>query len=548
MKIACLQLNATVGDFAGNLRKLATAYRRAVERGAELALAPELFVTGYPPRDLLLHEDFLDASDAANDAVAAMTGAVPLVCGILTRNPARPGKPLFNSAGFFHAGKLLTVTHKCLLPTYDVFDEDRYFEPGKVCEPFVWNGMRLGLTICEDIWNDVNFWFDERLYAVDPVRELSGKNIDLLLNISASPWEQGKEWLRARMLQKIAGTAGVPLVLVNMVGANDELVFDGHSLACNAGGELLARGRSFAEDLLVVDVGAWSAAAVAAFPRREEQLFSALSLGVRDYAQKTGFDQVTLGLSGGIDSALVAVIAVDALGPDQVLGVLMPGRYSSAGSVSDAELLAQKLAIEYQILPIKDSFQALLRHLDSILGGTAPDQTEENLQSRLRGLTLMAIANKTGRLVLTTGNKSEFATGYCTLYGDMCGALGVIGDVSKTEVYRLARWINRHGEIIPRASIEKPPSAELRPGQTDQDTLPPYEELDGILELYVVQGKSIPTIVSAGYDERQARDLIRKFDLNEYKRRQAAPSLKVSARAFGTGRRMPIAQRFRHGG
>ncbi|MDR1144580.1 MAG: NAD(+) synthase, partial [Verrucomicrobiales bacterium] len=308
---------------------------------------------------------------------------------------------------------------------------------------------------------------------------------------------------------------------------------------------------SFAEDLLLVELDEKSAiknqqSKITTWPEREGQLFAALSLGVRDYVRKTGFSQVTLGLSGGIDSALVAAVAVDALGPDNVLGVLMPARYSSAGSVSDAELLAKKLEIEYRMLPIEEVFQASLRHLAPVLSGAPPDQTEENLQSRLRGLTLMAIANKTGRLVLTTGNKSEFATGYCTLYGDMCGALAVLGDVSKTQVYQLARWLNRHDEIIPRASIEKAPSAELRPNQTDQDTLPPYADLDGILELYVVQGQSARAIVSAGYDEKLVRDLIRKFDLNEYKRRQAAPVLKVSARAFGPGRRMPIAQQFRH--
>jgi NAD+ synthetase len=545
VKIACLQLNATVGDFAGNLKKLEAAYGRAVERGAELALAPELFVTGYPPRDLLALEDFLAANDAANEQVAALTVSVPLVCGILTRHHQRPGKPLFNSAGFFHDGRLRQTVHKCLLPTYDVFDEARYFEAGKLCEPIVWHGQRLGVTICEDIWNDADFWLDDRLYPVDPARELCGKNIDVLLNISASPWVQGKERLRARMLQKIAGTECVPLVQVNMVGANDELIFDGHSLAFAADGQPLARGRSFEEDLLMVDTAGRQGSA-AVFPCKEELLFSALSLGVRDYVQKTGFSQVTLGLSGGIDSALVSVIAMDALGPDNVLGVLMPSRYSSAGSVSDAELLAKKLEIDYQILPIENSFQALSQHLAPILSGTTPDMTEENIQSRLRGVTLMAIANKTGRLVLTTGNKSEFATGYCTLYGDMCGALAVISDVSKTQVYELARWINRHDEIIPRASIEKPPSAELRPDQKDQDTLPPYADLDRILELYVGQGRSVASIVSDGFDEKLVRDLIRKFDVNEYKRRQAAPGLKVSVRAFGTGRRMPIAQKFDH--
>ena len=545
MKIACLQLNATVGDFSGNLTKLAEAYHRAVSHGVDLVLAPELYVMGYPPRDMLIHEDFLQANERANDELAKVAGEVPLICGILTENPERPGKPLHNSAGFFHDGKLLHVVHKCLLPTYDVFDEGRYFEPGKICQPFEWRGKRLGITICEDIWNDADFWFDDRLYPVDPVRELSDQGIDLLINLSASPWIQGKERLRYHMLQKIAESEKVALVQVNMTGANDELVFDGHSLAFNAKGELLGRGRSFEEDTLIVDV-ANDEPRQPLWPGKEEQLFSALSLGVRDYVRKTGFSQVVLGLSGGIDSALVAAIAVDALGPDNVLGVLMPSRYSSAGSIGDAESLAKKLEIEYRTLPIENMFQSALQHLEPVIGGTTPDMTEENLQSRLRGLTLMAISNKTGRLVLTTGNKSEFATGYCTLYGDMCGALAVISDVSKTQVYQLARWLNHRQEIIPWPTIEKAPSAELRPGQTDQDSLPPYDDLDGILELYVVQGKSVKTIISAGYDEKIVRDLVRKFDLNEYKRRQSAPGLKISVRAFGIGRRMPIAQKFRH--
>jgi len=543
MKLACLQLNATVGDLAGNLEKVVAAYGKAVARGAELVLAPELFLTGYPPRDLLNHADFIQANEEANARLAGSIGEVPLICGILLKSTERPGKPLSNAAGFFVNGRLEQVVSKCLLPTYDVFDEGRYFEPGRSCQPVLWQGKRLGITICEDIWNDSDFWND-RLYPVDPVRELVRQGIDLLINISASPWHQGKEKLRVAMLQKIAETEKIPLVQVNMVGGNDELLFDGHSLAVNRHGKLLARGRSFAEEILMVDLEARPGEQ--GWPCPEELLFSALSLGVRDYVQKCGFKQVVLGLSGGIDSALTAVLAVEAVGPENVLGVLMPSRYSSEGSLSDAEALARKLEIEWKVLPIEDSFQALLKHLQPVLEGTQPDLTEENLQSRLRGLTLMAISNKTGRLVLTTGNKSELAAGYCTLYGDMCGGLAVISDVPKTEVYRLARWINRRDEIIPWNSITKPPSAELRPDQTDQDSLPPYDVLDGILDAYVVKGRSVADIAQAGCSEKLVRELIRKFDLSEYKRRQAAPGLRVTTKAFGAGRRMPIAQRFEH--
>ncbi|MDD5261423.1 MAG: NAD+ synthase [Methylacidiphilales bacterium] len=544
MKIACLQLNATVGDFEGNLQKVREAYQKAVLKEVDLVLAPELFLTGYPPRDLLVHEDFLRANDVTNAKLASWVGEVPLICGILTRNETRPGKPLRNSGAFFQEGEIRHLIHKCLLPTYDVFDEDRYFEPGTACIPFEWNGKKIGITICEDIWNDADFW-RERLYQVDPVRELAGKGIDLLVNISASPWTQNKEMLRYAMLQKVAETEKLPLVQVNVVGGNDELIFDGHSMAFNSKGRLIARGRSFEEQILVLDTEGEECDP--AWPCEEELLFSALSLGTRDYVRKCGFGKVAIGLSGGIDSALTTVIAVEALGPDNVLGVLMPGRYSSQGSITDAEALAKILEIEWKTLRIDDSYQALLKQLGPFVQESdGPDLTLENLQARIRGVTLMAISNKTGRLVLTTGNKSELASGYCTLYGDMCGSLGVLSDVSKTQVYQLARWINRHQEIIPRSSIEKAPSAELRPHQTDQDSLPPYEILDGILDLYVLKGRTVSQIMAAGFEENVVRDLIKKFDQNEYKRRQAAPGLKVTTKAFGIGRRMPIAQGFRH--
>ncbi|HAO80424.1 MAG TPA: NAD+ synthase, partial [Verrucomicrobia subdivision 3 bacterium] len=413
--------------------------------------------------------------------------------------------------------------------------------------PFVFNGRKLGLTICEDIWNDEDFW-PERLYRRDPVKELISQGAEMILNISASPWHDGKERTRLVMLQRVARDEKIPLAQVNAVGANDELIFDGHSVALDAHGELLALGQGFAEEILVVDLqesGKRKAESGNDFPPREELLFSALSLGIRDYIRKCGFKSVIIGLSGGIDSALVAVLAADALGAENVLGVAMPARYSSSGSLTDAELLAKNLGLRYEVLPIEPAFNAVEKQLEKVFAGTQRNEAEENIQSRLRGVTLMALSNKFGALVLTTGNKSEMAVGYCTLYGDMNGALAPIADVLKTDVYKIARWVNRDREIIPSASITKPPSAELRPGQTDQDSLPPYEILDAILDFYVVKNLSKPEIVARGFDAAVVNDVVNKINFSEYKRRQAAPGLKVSPRAFGMGRRIPVAQKFR---
>lgn len=542
MIISCLQLNATVGDFKGNLAKLETAYKKAVLKGAELVLAPELFLVGYPPRDLLNQAGFLEASDSANERVAEFVGEVPLAVGIVTRKTSASGKALMNSVGVYESGKLIKLIHKSLLPTYDVFDEHRYFEAATENVLWIWKGKKIGLTICEDIWNDEDFW-PEQLYRCDPVKELVAQGCELLINVSASPWQSGKERLRHDMLSKLAASEQLPIIQVNAVGGNDELVFDGQSMAFNRQGQVLAVGRSFEEDVLMVDTESKAVVEVV-WPSEPAHCFAALSLGLKDYVTKCGFTKVVLGLSGGIDSALTAVLAVDALGPENVLGVLMPSRYSSQGSLDDAKKLADKLEIEHQTLPIESSYQALLDHLSPFVAGTRPDMTEENLQSRIRGLTLMAISNKTGCLVLTTGNKSELAVGYCTLYGDMCGALAVISDVSKTKVYELAHWINRHDEIIPTATITKEPSAELRENQKDQDSLPPYVILDAILELYVIKGKSLKDIVAAGHEESLVRGILGKIDTSEYKRRQAAPGIKVTEKAFGVGRRMPIAQRF----
>jgi NAD+ synthase (glutamine-hydrolysing) len=548
MRIGLLQLNATIGAFDKNRARLEEAYAEAVDKGAELVLAPELFLCGYPPRDLLLRADFVERGLQCLETLATSVGDVPLIVGYVDRHAHRPGRALRNAAAVIQNGKILHRVVKSLLPTYDVFDEDRYFEPAEKVAPLVIGGGPVAVTICEDIWNDADFW-PERRYRDDPVRDLAEAGAKLIVNISASPWQRGKEATRLAMLQRVARDERVPLVQVNMVGGNDELIFDGHSVALDAEGNVLALGAGFAEEVLVVDVdGSASNATVSppALPaNQEEQLFRALVLGLRDYVAKCGFKSVVLGLSGGIDSALVAVLAAEALGADKVWGVSLPSRYSSEGSLSDAAQLAKKLGIRYDVLPIAEPVVEVERQLEGVFEGRTPDATEENIQSRMRGLLLMALSNKFGPLVLTTGNKSELAVGYCTLYGDMCGALAVIADVLKTEIYALARWVNRDEEIIPWNTIEKPPSAELRPDQTDQDSLPPYDVLDRILHHYLVDDADPKMLVSEGIPLEIVRDVLNKIVSSEYKRRQAAPGLKVSARAFGMGRRVPIAQGFR---
>ena len=548
MVIGLLQLNSTVGDFAANRRKLLDGYEQAVARGAEFVLAPELFLCGYPPRDLLLRADFIDANLAALAETAKNTGAIPLCVGFVEKNSERPGRALKNAAAVLQNGKIVWRTAKSLLPTYDVFDEDRYFEPAKKVEPFVFNGHKLGITICEDIWNDEDFW-PERIYRRDPVRELIAQGAEIILNISASPWHDGKERTRLEMLQRVARDEQIPLAQVNAVGANDELIFDGHSVALATGGDVIAMGKGFEEEVLMADLSPEARSQKpevrSEFHSREQQIFSALSLDIRDYVRKCGFKSVILGLSGGIDSALVAVLAADALGAENVLGVAMPARYSSTGSLNDAEALAKNLGIRYEVLPIEPPFLAVEKQLEKVFAGTKPNEAEENIQSRLRGVTLMALSNKFGALVLTTGNKSEMAVGYCTLYGDMNGALAPIADVFKTDIYKIARWVNREREIIPQNSIAKPPSAELRPNQTDQDSLPPYEILDAILDVYVVKNLGKDEIIRNGFAAATVNDVVNKINFSEYKRRQAAPALKISPRAFGMGRRIPVAQKFR---
>ena len=545
MKIALAQINPTVGDLTGNAARILAAYRRGVEAGVEIVVFPELAITGYPPRDLLHKSRFIPDNLAVLERLAVATGETGLLVGFVGRNDRQPGREATNSVALLQHGKILATRAKMLLPTYDVFDEDRYFEPAQENAPVDFNGQKIGLTICEDVWNDEAFW-DERRYLRNPARELVEAGAEILFNVSASPWHLGKDRLRVEMLSSLVAQIRRPFVYCNAIGGNDELLFDGASLAFDAAGRLITQGAMFREDFLLLDTDT-AAPITPTSLADEDALYRALVLGVRDYFQKCGFKSAVLGLSGGIDSALTAVIAVEALGAENVRGVSLPSQYSSQGSLDDARILAENLGIRYDIVPIQPVFEPVKGQLAGIFTGRAEDTTEENIQARLRGVILMAMSNKFGSLLLTTGNKSELAVGYCTLYGDMCGGLAVISDVPKTMVYRLSEWINRDREIIPRASITKPPSAELRPDQTDQDSLPPYDVLDAILEAYVVGGKSRAEIVAAGFDQPTIDRVVRLIDLNEYKRRQAAPGLKITSKAFGVGRRMPIAQRYRGG-
>ena len=543
MKIALAQINTTVGDFEGNLDLLKKAYQSAVKLGAELVVAPELAITGYPPRDLLLKSGFIEGNLAALGELTEDIGKVGLIVGHVARNERQTGRPASNAVSLLLEGKVAASRAKSLLPTYDVFDEDRYFEPAIENAPVEYNGHSLGLTICEDVWNDDAFWKNCR-YEADPVESLVQQGAQIIINVSASPWSLGKERMRREMLANLAAKTNRPVVYCNAVGGNDELVFDGGSLVLGKAGDVLGSGGHFVEELMDVNLDSESGSSPAQFDDME-LLHDALVIGVRDYLGKCGFKGAVIGLSGGIDSAVTAAIAVKALGAENVRGISMPSQYSSTGSLDDSKALADNLGIQYDVIPIGDGFELMKGSLEPVFGGRPEDVTEENIQARLRGLILMAASNKFGALVLTTGNKSELAVGYCTLYGDMCGGLAVISDVPKTMVYDLARWMNREGEVIPNATIEKPPSAELRPDQKDEDSLPAYEVLDAILERYVVENKSINQIVEAGFDEQIVQRMARLIDLNEYKRRQAAPGLKVTSKAFGVGRRIPVAQRYK---
>jgi len=546
MKIGFAQINPTVGDLRGNFEKIAGAYDQLARAGADIVIAPELAVTGYPPQDLVFKSRFVPENLAVLDDLQKRLSKPALLVGFVDRNEGR-GKPFHNAAALLQAGEPLQKTHKSLLPTYDVFDEDRYFEPAREIAPLNFRGHRIGVTICEDIWTER--YLPRPFYDVDPVCALVTQEAELILNVSASPFSLRKPAVRREMISGLAGTYQRPIFYCNAVGGNDQLVFDGNSIAVNARGQLLAQLPAFEEASVIVDSESVQASEIPSADIVQE-LYSALRLGLRDYLAKCGFKSAVLGLSGGIDSAVVAAIAVDALGPNNVTGVSMPSQFSSRGSILDALALAKNLRIQCLQIPIADAFAVFKAQFKEVFAGRTEDATEENMQARLRGMTLMALSNKFGHIVLSTGNKSELAVGYCTIYGDMAGGLAVISDVPKTMIYELARFINSEasrvgkGEIIPVSTIEKPPSAELRPNQKDQDTLPPYDVLDAILRLHVEDNLSVAEIVAQGFDEKTVRWVQRRVDLNEYKRAQAAPGLKVTSRAFGVGRRMPIAQRY----
>jgi NAD+ synthase (glutamine-hydrolysing) len=541
VKIALGQINPTVGDFSGNANKIIDFSKRAREAGAGLILFPELAVCGYPPRDLVERPTFVAKNRESVDRIAAETMGIAVICGMVTPAKAETGKSVMNSAVLLQDGKQVFVQSKMLLPTYDVFDEMRNFAPARHQQLFNFCGNRMALTICEDAWNDKHFW-NKRLYGFDPVEALVREGGNFVLNISASPFWLGKRELRRDMLATIARTDKVPVVMVNQVGGNDSLLFDGSSLVLNREGEIIAQGKSFEEDLVYFDSATLEGEMHEQIEGEEASAYAALVLGTRDYVLKCGFRKVLVGLSGGIDSALTAAIATDAMGPENVIGVGMPGPYSSQGSIDDARALAHNLGIRFELLPINDICQSYQKTLKDVFAGMKEDVTEENIQSRARGSLLMALSNKLNAIVLSTGNKSEIAVGYCTLYGDMVGGLAVISDVPKTMVYRISRYVNSRRPVIPEASLEKPPSAELRPDQKDSDSLPPYEVLDAILEDYVEDSRSAEQIAQdRHFDPALIARVIRMVDRSEYKRQQAAPGIKISAKAFGYGRRFPIA-------
>jgi NAD+ synthase (glutamine-hydrolysing) len=540
LRVALLQINPTAGDIAGNSALIIQGAKRAQSLGADLVVTPELALMGYLPRDLLMNQGFVKRSCEALQAIAKeLADAPPMLVGVATPNPSEMGRPLFNSAVFLHRGSVGQSFHKTLLPTYDVFDEDRYFEPSVGPQILELNGLRLGISICEDVWNDRDFW-QRRRYHQDPIEVLVQSGAQAIINLSSSPFIAGKQVLRERMLGHMAQKYKLPVAYVNQVGGNDDLIFDGRSCAFDATGRMFARARGFKEDVIVVDL-AGSAGQIAEDDfQTEAEIWNALVLGVKDYVAKTRFSKVLLGLSGGVDSALTAAIAAEAVGPENVLGVMMPSRYSSSGSVDDSVELARNLGIQTLTLPISGIMQTYDGVLKDAFTGRAADVTEENIQSRIRGNLLMALSNKFGSLLLTTGNKSEISVGYCTLYGDMNGGLAVIADLPKMMVYRVSRWRNQRKVDIPEDILTKAPSAELRPDQTDQDSLPPYELLDQILELHIEQCQSAEEIIAKGFDEPTVRRVLKLVRIAEFKRKQAAPVLKVTSRAFGTGWRMPI--------
>jgi len=541
VKIALGQINPTVGDFQGNSAKMIDFARRAQAEGAGLILFPELSVCGYPPRDLVERSSFVAHNREAIERIALETRGIAVICGLVTPAQAVTGKSVMNSAALLKDGKVAFLQSKMLLPTYDVFDEMRNFAPARSQVLFPFCGKQMALTICEDAWNDKHFW-NKRLYTFDPVEALIHAGGTFLLNISASPYWIGKSDLRRDMLAAIARNYKVPVAMVNQVGGNDSLIFDGSSVVFDPAGNVIAQGKSFEEDLLYFDSDRLTGELREQLQGEEASAYAALVLGTRDYVHKCGFQQVIIGLSGGIDSALTAAIAADALGPENVIGVGMPGPYSSRGSIDDARALAENLGIRFELIPIQEIFESYRNSLKKVFAGRKEDETEENIQARARGALLMALSNKFGAIVISTGNKSELAVGYCTLYGDMAGGLAAISDVPKTLVYRLSRYVNSRRVVIPKSTLEKPPSAELRPDQKDSDSLPPYDVLDQILEDYVEDSHSPEQIAAdRGIELPLVHRVVRMVERSEYKRQQAAPGLKISAKAFGYGRRFPIA-------
>ncbi|HJO47623.1 MAG TPA: NAD+ synthase [Candidatus Scalindua sp.] len=556
MKICLAQINPTVGAFEQNVKKICRFINTAKKKGADLIVFPEMCIVGYPPKDLLELSGFVDSNLKALEEVKNNVTGISAIVGFVDRNVGQRGKNLYNAAAYINNKEIVSRHYKSLLPTYDVFDEDRYFESAHSISLAKISGRKFGISICEDAWG-ANISWQGKIHHKDPVESMIRQGGEIIINISASPFTIGKQDVRLKMLTSHAKKYNVPIVFVNQIGGNDDLVFDGNSLVINKKGVIVDKALSFEEDLLMVefkgsDVSAGGSKPGSVGKRTQasadegeiESVYKALVLGTRDYVRKCGFKKAVIGLSGGIDSAVTAVIAARALGKGKVLGVTMPSGFSSKGSVKDSKVLAKRLGIAFENIPIKSVYNAYTRTLSDMFTGLPFDVTEENLQARIRGKILMAISNKYGYLVLTTGNKSELAVGYCTLYGDMCGGLAVISDIPKTMVYGIAEYINRRKEIIPIDTIEKPPSAELRPGQKDQDSLPPYDILDGILRAYVEESKDIDDIVGIGFNETLVKDIIKKVDRNEYKRKQAAPGLKVTSKAFGTGRRMPLAQRY----
>jgi NAD+ synthase (glutamine-hydrolysing) len=540
MQVGFAQINTTVGALKQNFDKVLEAYTKCVAAGAELVLTPELALTGYPPQDLVFKSRFVPETWEGITQLHRRVGPVPLLVGYVDFNPRQTGKPFVNACAVLQQGQPIRKAFKTRLPTYDVFDEARYFEPATHQEPIELAGRRVGITICEDIWTEK--FLKRDLYHQDPVANLVEQGADVIVNLSSSPFHVGKAALRIAMVSELATRFQVPFYYCNAIGGNDELIFDGNSFVIDRAGRFIANQAAFTEEVSVLNADRPATRFAEQSP--EEEIYRALVLGVRDYFLKCGFKTAVLGLSGGIDSAVTAVIAADALGRENVTTVSMPSQYSSQGSLDDAEALARNLGIPRYVLPIKEPFDVLKGQFKEVFSGKREDTTEENMQSRLRGLTLMALSNKFGHLLLTTGNKSELSVGYCTIYGDMCGGLAVISDVPKTMIYRLAHWINREQEIIPANSITKPPSAELKLNQTDQDTLPSYDILDAVLQLYVEEQLSPEDIIEKGYPADIVRWIQRHVDSNEYKRRQAAPGLKVTSLAFGIGWRMPIAQRY----